>query len=133
MRCLEGAEDVLTGAGARIYETGSAELFKGRTIEIRSLALRVRAERTAAVGAFLPFATEPAEVFEHSRDKFGPTPRPVEILVAKDQGAIRGTGTLLGDPERASVAEVEKTGWRRSEAAAVRGSCCLFRIQSISE
>src|SRR5881394_2664110 len=65
MRSLECAQDVLPGTTAGIEPASGLELFKSCFVEGPSLALFVRPKRAAAIRAFLPAKTQPAQVFKH--------------------------------------------------------------------
>ena len=66
-----GSED-FAGAGAGIDGSRSAQFLKSGAVERKTVALFVRAEWPAAIGAFLPSKAEPAKVFEHGGDEFRP-------------------------------------------------------------
>src|SRR5437016_1479141 len=121
MRGLESVQDILTGTGARINEAAGAQFFKGGAIDLETLTLRIRPEGAAAVRSLLPLETEPMEVFEHGSYIFRAAARAVQVLSAQYEYSLVFTGALLGSPEGAGVAEVEKTRGRRSEARAVEG------------
>jgi hypothetical protein len=50
---------------------------------------------------------EPAHVLNHGGDKFRPAAGGVEVVVAQEQFAPRGQGSLLGSPKGAGMSEVE--------------------------
>ena|SRR5438477_5305482 len=54
MRRLQGAQNVFARAGAGKESAALAKLVESFSIEIQTLALRIRSERTADVGSFLP-------------------------------------------------------------------------------
>ena len=130
---LDGAEDVLAGTGAGIDVTSSAEVFEGGAIEVESFALRIRGEGAAAIGSFLPFEAEPAEVVEHGGDKLRPATRAIEVFVSEDQGAVLGASPFLRGPKGAGVAKVEEAGRRRGEAAPVGCWGCMGRFHGMSQ
>ena len=77
---------------------------------------------TAAIWAFAPFDSQPAQIFEHRRDKLGPAAVGVEILVAKNERATELVRPLSSNQERTRVAEVQIAGGGRRETAAIDGS-----------
>ncbi len=84
-----------------------------------SFALCIRAVRAAAVGAFSPAESQPVEVFDHGLGELGAGALGVEIFVAQDEGAVVVEGTLGCHRKGAGMADVEQTGGRRGETAAV--------------
>ena len=111
MRSVGGLREVATGAGAGVGETGGEELVECGEIEGEAVAL-------AKLG--VPGEAEPEEVFAHGGGEFGARALGVEVFVAEIEGAVRGASALVGHPEGASVAEMEKAGGLGSEAADVR-------------
>jgi hypothetical protein len=119
MRSAYGGLDVLARAGAGIDGAGSEQTVKRGAIERDARALKVGSEPTAAVRAFLPLEAEPAKVFEHGGSEFRPATIGVEVFVAENELAGVFARALLRDPKRAGMAEMQKTGGRRREAAAI--------------
>ena len=83
------------------------------------LALSVRTDCATAVGSFLPLKTEPAQVFGHRLDKFLLAARAVEVFVAQHERAADFLRALLGNPKSARVTEMQITGRRGGETAAI--------------
>jgi len=82
MRRLEGAEDVLARADARINEPAGAKLVECDKVIFPSFTLRVRTEGATAVRAFLPVETEPGEVFKHRRNELRFAAGAIEVFVS---------------------------------------------------
>jgi len=113
------AGEIPARAGAGINEAGGAELLERGEITRAAFALGIGSEWAAAAGAFLPVNSEPAEVFEHGGNEFGPGTGGVEVFVAENKGPAAGDGALLGGPKSAGVAEMQQARGRGSEASAV--------------
>lgn len=79
----------------------------------------VGAEGAADVGSFLPLDAEPTEIFDLGELEFRSDTGRIEVVVAKDEGALGRAGALGGDPEGAGVAEVEVAGGGWGDATAV--------------
>ena len=120
--------DVLARAGAGIDVAGGAELVQGVEMKLATFGLIVGSERAAAIRAFLPVETEPFEVFIHGRVKFRAATGDVEVFVAQDKDAVLSACALLGDPERARVAEMQIAGGRRGDPPAVTRNMRWIRI-----
>src|ERR1700722_2558495 len=121
VRGLRGGSKVFAGAGAGVDGSGFAQPMQSGAVEQHSFALMVRVERPATIGAFLPFETEPAKVFEHRSDEFGAATVGGEVFVAENELAVVLEGALLGSPECAGMPEVQKAGGRGREASAIVG------------
>ena len=119
MRCAQRLLHVAPRTYAGIDESAGAKFFQRFDVKLPALALRVRREGPADVGAFLPAEAEPAQVFKHRGDELGFAPVAVEILVANDQRAAPGLSALLRGPERPGVAEVQESSGRGSDASAI--------------
>jgi hypothetical protein len=103
-----GEREVAAGAGARVSEAGGEELLKCGKVKGKAFGL-------AEFG--VPGETQPEEVFAHGGGEFGTRALGVDVFVAKVESAVGGAGTLVGDEEGASVAEVKESRGRGSEAA----------------
>src|SRR4051794_28826302 len=119
VRSLNGAKDILSGAGARVNQLSRFELFENGTVELDPFALVVRGERTAHVGTFVPLEPEPFQVSEHGLHKLRPDAAAVEIVIAQNEGAASDPFALLSYPKGTRVAEMQVAGGRRSQATAI--------------
>ena len=102
--------EIAAGAGAGVGEAGGEELLERGEVERKAVGL-------AEFG--VPGEAEPAEVFAHGGGELRTRALGVEVFVAEVEGAVGGTGALVGDDEGACVAEVKKAGGRGSETADV--------------
>lgn len=84
-----------------------------------AFALRVRTNRSAAVGTFLPGDAQPVQVVDHGIDEFWTTALGIEIFVAENQRSTAFPCSLGGDPECPRVADVEEAGGGRSDPTTV--------------
>jgi hypothetical protein len=116
---LQGAQDVLSGAAAGIDVTVGLEFFESSLIVCSPFALRIWPKWTAHIGSFVPAQAKPPQVCEHRIDEFRFTTGAIQIFVAHHEYASLRARALLCNPEGAGVAEVEETGRRRGEAAAI--------------
>jgi hypothetical protein len=98
---------VFARAGARVDVAFAKEFAPGFEVVRASLALHVWSERTADVGSFVPFDSEPAEIFMHRSLELGTRAIRVEIFVAKDQRSAATAGALIGSPKSAGVTEMQ--------------------------
>ena len=96
-----------------------AQVAPGREIVRAALALCVGTVGAAAVGAFGPAESQPAEVFDHGLGELGEGALGVEIFVAEDEGAVMVAGALGCYREGTGVACVEQARGGGGEAAAV--------------
>ena len=107
MGCGEGVLDVPAGAGAGVDRAQGAEAFESGDVMLAALALGVRTIRAAAVGAFLPLESEPAEVLDQGLDEKGAAAGGVEVFIAQHERTAVLGGALLGDPEGLGMTEVQ--------------------------
>lgn len=119
MRGLQSAEDILAGTDAGVDETGRTQLFESVTVKVEPLALGVRGVWATEIGSFLPLKAEPLKVLKHGGSEFGFGTVAVQVFVAKDECSAMRSRALLGNPECAGMAKVQKARGRRSEATAV--------------
>src|SRR6185437_5671302 len=117
--------EVLAGAGAWVDEAAVAQPAPCFQIKARALILRVRAvsaDRLAGeIGTFIPVESQPAEVIEHCLLELRARAMRVQVFIAEHEFPGRGARPLVGHPEGARVSQVQVSGWRRRQAAAVRG------------
>ncbi len=107
-------------AGAGIDHPQIAQLLPRRQIARPPLALRIRAERSAAVCPLCPFNPQPVKIVIHRLHKFRTATLRIQIFIAKDQLAVAFAGALRRDPKRARMPQVQKPGWRGRYSPAVR-------------
>jgi len=110
VRSLHGLRQVLTRTAARVKPACGKQPAPGIAVKGVSLTLPVWSARTAHIWSLLPVETEPTQVLQHGIAKVRPRPLMVEIFVAENQFAADGKGTLLREPESASVAQVQVSG-----------------------
>jgi hypothetical protein len=92
--------------------------------------LRVRRMRPAAIRPFVPLNTQPAQVFEHSRNKFWTAAIGIEVFVAKYKNAARFPRPFRRNQKGTRVAEVENSRRRRRNPSAIRRpshTCIVIR------
>lgn len=133
MRGLECAQDVLSGAAAGIEPASGLELFKSCLVEGSSLALFVWPKRAAAIRAFLPAKTQPAQVFKHRFGKSHLCPNRVDIIATQDQNTLSLRGPLVSRPEGASVADVQVARWRGCQSATILNATHVPRAYQCPE
>jgi hypothetical protein len=131
VRGAGGSGDVFAGASAGVDETSGAQFLQRGTIMPHALALRVRADRSAAIRSLLPLEAKPAQVLNHRPDKLRLAPDAVKVFVPQDKRAAVAARPLLGLPECPRVAEVEEAGGRGRETTTVWPVAdCQLPIQS---
>src|ERR1035437_10088778 len=116
MRGLEREPDVLPRAAAGIDPAANPKLLKSCLVEGVSLALFVRPKMAAAIMAFLPLKTQPAQILQHRFGKSHLGSNRVDIIAAQNQNPLSLHGPLLGRPESAGVTDVQvaRRGGRQS-------------------
>lgn len=62
---------------------------------------------------------EPLQIFDHRVDELGAAALGIEVFVAQHESSGVLGSTLRRDPESTSVAEVQKSGGRRSDTSAI--------------
>src|SRR5437879_5860613 len=107
MRRLQGADHVLSRADARVNQAALAQFFQCVQIKRSTFALRVGAERAAAIRSFLPVEPEPFEIFKHGRNKVRLAPARIEVFIAKDKNATALAGSSLSNPKGPRVAQMQ--------------------------
>jgi hypothetical protein len=95
------------------------EMTESGPIVIAPFTLVIRSKGTATVRTFRPTQAQPTEVFQHRRDKIHPVPGGVQVVVAKNERAVRSECTLLCGPKCARMSKMEVSGWRRRESTTV--------------
>src|SRR5205085_11836760 len=86
-------------------------------IQIAAPALEIR--------PFIPFETEPFQIFHDRNSKFIAAARSIEILDSQNQPTAGSARSLLRPPKRHCVAQMQVAGRRRRNSSAV----CDFRFQ----
>src|SRR3984885_6261271 len=110
VRSADHRGEVFAAAPAGIEISAITEGAPGGEIVVAALALAVRAIRPSEIVSFLPFDSQPVQVFDHGVDELGPRTLRVEIFVAQDEDALRVAGADISGKEGAGVAEVEESG-----------------------
>jgi hypothetical protein len=106
-----GVGEIAAGATAWVDPSAISEPAPSPEEMIKATTLEIR--------AFIPCEIEPAEVFDGGLGIFRLAAVRIEILDAKDEGALCATGALVGAPKSERVAGVEVTGGGGGDAAAV--------------
>ena len=114
------------GTSTGIDQSALMQILPGGQIACSPLALRIRGMRTAAIRAFVPGDTEPAQIFEHGIDELSAATLRIQVFVAQDQSSAMLSRPLRGNPECARVSEMQQAGWRGRKPATIRTgvSCC---------
>src|SRR6266404_2808138 len=115
----ERVEDVFPRAGAGIDKAAGSQAFQCSAVMVKSLALIVGPERSAAVGTFLPAKPEPAQVVGHGVNELRFAAGAVEVFIAQHQGAAGLLCALLRRPEGSRVAEMKVARGRGSKATPI--------------
>ena len=99
-----GVFQIATAARARKQVAQLLELFESFPIQAQSIGLMK--------DIAFPVKADPAAVFHGGLGVFRFATVRIQILIAIQQRATGGSGTLLGDPERTGVAQVQIAGGR---------------------
>ena len=105
---------------ALIFENVAAvlEFFEVALVDFRALALKIRAEISADVRAFVPIQPEPAQAFINGRRGFLGVALGVGVLDAQDQRAAVMPAKSQLNKRGARAADMQVTGGRRGKADA---------------
>jgi hypothetical protein len=125
MRRASRLEHILSRTPARIDQRSVPQLFPSGEIKCAPLALHIRAKAAADVRPFVPAQAEPAQVFDDGVAKFRTATHRIEILDPKNKRAAVLFGAFLRAPESDGVSDMEITGRRWGDPAAVGN----FRFQ----
>ena len=114
-----GGLNIFAGAGAGINPIVRAQRFQSGAIRIHPFTLIIGTEMPAAIRTLLPVQAKPAQIFDHSRNEFGPAAGAIQILVSQYQNATVLARPFLRSPESARMAKMHKAGRRRGEPPAI--------------
>ena len=108
---LDGIFNILARASARVNPSAITKPTPGIKVEMSARALKN--------WLTIPGDAEPAQILDCGLDKFRPAATGIEVF--NHEGDCPSGSALEGRPKWGGVADVQKSGWRRSEASAVDG------------
>ena len=94
-------------------------------IEIAPFTLRIGRVSSANIGTLLPADSEPVKVFDGRVQKLAARPRRIKVFIAQYEGAAMVYASVVCGPERARVSNMQETGRRGRQAAAIRTNLWL--------
>jgi hypothetical protein len=120
VRCRKGLENILARAVARINTSELTENVEVFGVEWHAFALGVGSVWASETRALSPMNAEPVKVFFDSVEKFGLAAGSVEVIDAKDEGAVGEVCAILSGGKSSGMSEVKKTSRGGGDSATIR-------------